>query len=110
MVCRALLLLTVAGAYDCPPPGTGPVPSNVYYTATFDTQLQTLTGNNATWPARFRFHFFDDQAQRESMRGLDAALKEAGAPGALAAYERLRPMAFKADLWRYAILWACGGW
>ena len=30
-------------------------------------------------------------------------------PGAAKAFETLRPGAFKADLWRYAILWGCGG-
>ena len=36
-------------------------------------------------------------------------LAAAGVPGAAKAFETLRPGAFKADLWRYAILWGCGG-
>ena len=44
-----------------------------------------------------------------SMKSLDGPLAAAGVPGAAKAFETLRPGAFKADLWRYAILWGCGG-
>ena len=45
----------------------------------------------------------------KSMVELDPLLESAGVRGTLKAFQDLRPGAFKADVWRYAILWACGG-
>ena len=47
---------------------------------------------------------------RRSAAGLGALLAGAGARGFAGALARLRPRAFRAELWRYAALWACGGW
>jgi len=62
------------------------------------------------WPEWFRFHAVDDAAMRRSAAGLGALLAGAGARGFAGALARLRPRAFRAELWRYAALWACGGW
>ena len=61
------------------------------------------------WPDHYVFHYYDDAALEASMAGLDASLAAAGVPGALEAFRALRPGAFKADLWRYCVIWACGG-
>lgn len=86
----------------CPPRAKGDV--NVFSVAAGDAPL----GDG--WPEWFRFHAVDDAAMRRSAAGLGALLAGAGARGFAGALARLRPRAFRAELWRYAALWACGGW
>jgi mannosyltransferase OCH1-like enzyme len=59
---------------------------------------ELIKGNNP----EFRHHVFDDVDCLEFMRtNFDAKVLEA--------YESLIPTAYKADLWRYCILYVCGG-
>ena len=97
-----------------------PLINTVYYTGRSDSDLKHLTAvhGGATWPAastdirwpsHYRFLYYDDDAMMKSMAQLDPLLEAEGVSGTLKAFRALRPGAFKADVWRYAILWACGG-
>ena len=79
----------------------------VYYTGKFDTQMWNLTTPHwgAAWPAGWRFEFHDDAALEASILALDRRLAAAGVANVSAAFAALRPWAFRADLWRYCILW-----
>ena len=94
--------------------------NTVYYTGRSDSDLKHLTAvhGGATWPAastdirwpsHYRFLYYDDDDMMKSMAQLDPLLEAEGVSGTLKAFRALRPGAFKADVWRYAILWACGG-
>mmetsp|Transcript_35663 Transcript_35663/g.107314 ORF Transcript_35663/g.107314 Transcript_35663/m.107314 type:complete len:215 (-) Transcript_35663:614-1258(-) len=102
-------LAAVANAHWCRNSGQEDPLATVYYTAREPVDVRRLTTRDGRWPSRYRFEYHDDAALNASMAALDAPLAAAGAPGAYAAFRRLRPGAFRADLWRYAILWACGG-
>jgi hypothetical protein len=96
-----------------------PVINTVYYTGRKDSHLNHLTAQDAShwpapddavrWPSHYRFLYYDDEQMETSMEALDPVLTRAGLPGTLRAFRTLQPGAFKADLWRYAILYACGG-
>ena len=96
-----------------------PLINTVYYTGRSDSDLKHLgVHGGATWPAastdirwpsHYRFLYYDDDAMMKSMAQLDPLLEAVGVSGTLKAFQDLRPGAFKADVWRYAILWACGG-
>lgn len=118
---RLLCATIVAGAEICPwNPVVGPekIPHQVFYTGAYDPNLKQLRPPNfatmyttrGLWPDDYRFHYFDDEDVNASMRKLDAHLESTvNVTGAYEAFLELRPFAFKADLWRYCILWACGG-
>mmetsp|Transcript_93220 Transcript_93220/g.216648 ORF Transcript_93220/g.216648 Transcript_93220/m.216648 type:complete len:315 (-) Transcript_93220:49-993(-) len=54
--------------------------------------------------------FFDDVGMNKSAYEISEALEKAGVvDSAFRAFALLRPMAFKADLWRYMVLWDQGG-
>jgi len=55
------------------------------------------------------FHVFNDKEIALSVKHLDSELEAAGVPGVWDAWKALRPWAFRADLWRYLILWSEGG-
>ncbi|KAJ8611873.1 hypothetical protein CTAYLR_005792 [Chrysophaeum taylorii] len=94
----------------CPESSRERIPRHVFYTGKVDSRLRMLTDANGSWPADFGFSFFSDGAMRTSMKHLDAELaKTNNVTGAYDAFESLRNWALRADLWRYAILWACGG-
>merc|ERR1719195_1430901 len=70
----------------------------------------------------FKVQIFDDEAMRKSAEEISGVLEEIGALkffpprpdqkvriSAYEAYQRFCPMAFKADLWRYMMLWRHGG-
>merc|ERR1719375_1336719 len=65
----------------------------------------------AKWiPAGSTIKYFDDKDMEESAKKVSHMLKKAGVTSsAFEAYSNLRPGAFRADLWRYMILWANGG-
>ena len=61
-------------------------------------------------PPLLELHHFNNTSVVESVRLIDQELREvAGVHGALEAWITLRPWAFRADLWRYMILWSEGG-
>lgn len=54
-------------------------------------------------------HFFDDQRMADSACHIAKELAELGVTGAWEAFAKLRPGAYRADLWRYMALWSHGG-
>lgn len=117
-VCMSLGI-AVCGALDmeavCPTTGAEIrygehyIPKQVYYTGRTDGHLRNLTyGPRGMWPADFKFVFFDNTALDRSMQLLDEYMRDEVA-GLYDAFRLLRPWAYRADLWRYCILWACGG-
>ena len=54
-----------------------------------------------------RWH--DDDALDNSMQELSKELDRHGVQGAYGAFQKLVPMAYKVDLWRYCLLWKYGG-
>mmetsp|Transcript_4235 Transcript_4235/g.6456 ORF Transcript_4235/g.6456 Transcript_4235/m.6456 type:complete len:354 (-) Transcript_4235:230-1291(-) len=84
-------------------------PRHVYYTGPYDSKLKNLTIGQGRWPPEYVFHFYNDTRMAMSMLRLSKELETQKIFGAFDAYRVLRAMAFRADLWRYAILWACGG-
>jgi len=54
-------------------------------------------------------HFFNDEQMAASACEISQLLDLAGVPRAYDAFIKLRPPAFKADLWRYMVLWRYGG-
>jgi hypothetical protein len=69
--------------------------------------------NFAAFPDFFElanFSFFNDSTMSCSAKRIGRELSEAGVvDGAYEAFLNLRPPAFRADLWRYMVLWAHGG-
>jgi len=54
--------------------------------------------------------YFDDEDTRASAESISRALEDEGVvSSAYEAYTSLRPFAYKADLWRYMVLWHQGG-
>lgn len=54
--------------------------------------------------------FFDDRTMAQSAYEISNVLSQAGVvDSAFEAFESLRPMAYRADLWRYMVLWHEGG-
>jgi len=89
--------------------GDHAIPKQVFYTGKTDGHLQNLTyGPRGHWPDDFKYYFFDNVAVDMSMRTLSALLEDE-VPGIYNAFKMLRPWSFRADIWRYCILWACGG-
>ena len=84
-------------------------PRHVFYTGPRDPGIHNLTWRQGMWPAAYKFHYYDDARMSKSVEKLDQVISKAGVDGLLEAYSALRAWAFKADLWRYAILFACGG-
>lgn len=85
-------------------------PYQVFYTGVSDSHMRTFVGDKiGAWPDHFEFFYFNDTQLEESVRQLDAELKDEGIVGLYAAFKNLKPFAFRADLWRYAILYVCGG-
>lgn len=56
-----------------------------------------------------RVALFTDEEMAKSVCEIDNMLVDAGILGARQAFANLRPGAYKADLWRYMVLWAYGG-
>lgn len=65
----------------------------------------------AKWmPLGSTIKYFSTKDMEESARSISKMLKDRGVTDhAFEAYSNLRPGAFRADLWRYMILWAEGG-
>ena len=80
------------------------IPLNVFHT--YKTQLKSCNAKNyeklKLQNQEFNFHFYDDNMCREFIK--DNFKKDV-----VDAYDSLIPGAFKADLWRYCILYKKGG-
>ena len=57
----------------------------------------------------YTLRWHDDDALIASMKQLDKDLEKVGVEGAYSAFDSVIPWAFKADIWRYAVLWRYGG-
>ncbi|KAJ8614108.1 hypothetical protein CTAYLR_004633 [Chrysophaeum taylorii] len=100
---KLVVVVVVRVAAVCPrgaPPVRGVFPRQVFYTGTFEPGLW----NRTQWPRDYTFHFYNNSDLDASTRELSRDIE-----GLWEAYSALRPWAFKADLWRYAILYSCGG-
>jgi hypothetical protein len=73
----------------------------LWMTSKFGIHVPNTTG--------FKLHHYNDSALRQSMKLLSLQLQSHGVVGAFDAFEKVIPWAYKADLWRYAILWKYGG-
>ena len=95
-----------------PGAATQPIPQQVFYTAPDDSgaMLRNITHKGYRWPSDMGFAFYNHDARDRSIDLLDRFLQaEANVSGFAEAYFALKPFAFRADVWRCAIVWACGG-
>lgn len=76
----------------------------VFYTGAYDTRVD----RSHLWPTNTTFLFYDNAGLERSMSAL-ARILEPRLPGIWEAFDALVPWAFKADIWRYAVLFVCGG-
>jgi hypothetical protein len=72
---------------------------------------EEIVGHNSKYlPNDFEVHIFNHSSMTRSVRLIDQELREkAGLRGAWESYKLLRPWSYRADLWRYMILWSEGG-
>ena len=73
----------------------------LWMTSEFAMHVPNTTG--------FKLCHYNNSALRQSMKLLSLHLQSHGVVGAFDAFETVIPWAYKADLWRYAILWKYGG-
>lgn len=64
---------------------------------------------NVTKHKGFDLRWHDNDALYESMKQMDIELQRLGIVGAYQAFDNLIPWAYKADLWRYCVLYLYGG-
>lgn len=84
------------------------MPNIVFLTGPFDPK--SIVENNKKFVDKgTEFRFYDDKQMTQSAYDISKQLEAVGVHGAWDAYKSLRPMAFKADLWRYMVLWQHGG-
>merc|ERR1719162_1048754 len=80
----------------------------VFLTAPFYPK-DVVERNRQFVPHGTEFRYFDNAQLDHSARAISYVLGLAGVPGVCEAMQALRPYAFRADLWRYMILWENGG-
>uniref|UniRef100_A0A7S2AVZ1 Alpha 1,4-glycosyltransferase domain-containing protein n=1 Tax=Alexandrium andersonii TaxID=327968 RepID=A0A7S2AVZ1_9DINO len=88
------------------------IPKVVYVTASYPkgSPEQKQTIRKLVIDRGLALEYFDDDDRRASAELISKALEEEGiVSSAYEAYASLRPFAYKADLWRYMILWHRGG-
>jgi hypothetical protein len=69
-----------------------------------------IVASNLNMDPEFEYHLFNYSAMAASVKLIDEELKsKANITGAWESWKRLRPWAYRADLWRYMILWSEGG-
>lgn len=78
------------------------IPLTVYYTGKFDSRLD----RSRHWPVNATFAYVDNKGLEVSMRRLATALE---IDGLFDAFDSVLPWAYRSDIWRYAILYTCGG-
>lgn len=88
----------------------GGVPLQVLFTLSHWTAptAELWARNQRNFPD-FCFKSYTDSEMACSVQHIDQLLEAENVTGAYDAFRRLRPGAFRADLWRYMILWAEGG-
>lgn len=89
--------------------GMDKIPNVVHVTAR-EYPAAVVASNTLYMEDGVRFIFYDDKQMDESAQKISMTLaKEQNLSGVYSALLSLRPMAFRADLWRYMILWYHGG-
>lgn len=85
------------------------IPKIVHLTA-LKYPSEVVANNKLYMEAGTEFRFYDDAAMEASTQQISEELSRAeNMTGVYDAFAMLRPMAFRADLWRYLILWQHGG-
>ena len=86
------------------------LPSNNLFVANPWVNLDIVQNNAKFIPHDMKIHVYNDTSMILSAKLIDRELKQvANVTGAWEAFQLLRPWAFRADLWRYMILWSEGG-
>lgn len=71
---------------------------------------ETLIKGNLDENLDLVFHFFNNSAVARSVMLIDRQLKEeTNVTGAWESWKAMRPWSFRADLWRYMVIWSEGG-
>jgi hypothetical protein len=71
---------------------------------------EDIVASNLNMDPEFEYHVFNDSGMAASVKLIDDELKlKANISGAWESWNRLRPWAYRVDLWRYMILWSEGG-
>lgn len=93
-----------------PPPAqsTDGIPMTVFLTGPFYPE-GVVERNRQFVPPGTEFHYYNNSQLDHSAQAISYVLALAGVPGVYEAVQALRPYAFRADLWRYMILWQNGG-
>lgn len=110
---RHKIMRSASAALDKGFLGAG-IPKQVYATvpSSIDAELVEELRKNIEEVAGFsaeQLHIFTDEQMNASAHMISAELEKAGVKSSYEAFAALRPGAFKADLWRYMVLWSAGG-
>ena len=82
---------------------------NLFVTSPW-VNLDIVENNIMFIPHDMKIHIYNDTSMTQSAKLIDEELKRvANVTGAWEAYQLLRPWAYRADLWRYMVLWSEGG-
>ena len=71
--------------------------------------MDAITWNFQHLPTGSEIHHYNHVQMGKSVYKIAPDLKEAGVPGVWKAFSALRPVAFRADIWRLVALWNAGG-
>jgi hypothetical protein len=84
------------------------IPNVIYFTGPWvPMQVVERWLTVVTKGTEFRFYYYTDLER--SVDEISASLEKVGVSGARQAFYDLRPRAYRADLWRYMVLWQSGG-
>lgn len=86
------------------------IPNTIFFTG--QKEPEQIVENNRRWvEPNTTFEYYDDARLEESVSEISNELEKLDPPvkGAYEAFRSLRAMAYRADLWRYMILWQKGG-
>jgi len=84
------------------------IPKRIIFTGAVIPE-QVVERNRRFADAGTEFRYYNDAQMEKSVAEISKQLADHGVRGANAAWHKLRAMAFRADLWRYMILWSEGG-
>lgn len=86
------------------------LPSHTLFTPNPWVNHKIIQYNLEFLPEDMEIHVFNHSSMIQSAKVLsDQLIQEANVTGAFEAFQMLRPWAYRADLWRYMILWSEGG-
>lgn len=81
---------------------------NLFFTGPWSPDV-IVEQNRRFAPAGTDFRYYNYAQLEQSAEEISGHLASAGVPGAYAAFRLLRPYSYRADLWRYMVLWMYGG-